>query len=735
MAAEYLLEIRGDEMPARLLPRALRQLGSRLFDELEKRGLKPEKMTTGLTPRRLVVCCHAVAEIEPDRQERELGPPLSEAYTPGGEPTEALRGFAERVGAAPEELERVTTDKGEYLAVVRQLTGRPTPEILAEIVPRILGEIGWRGQRMRWGPGKGPWVRPLRGIVSLYAGQVVPFEFAGIAAGRTTVGHPILSPDPFPVTEFADYRGQLRERGIEVAFEARRQALAEALRVRAAELGGEPYHVPGLLDRLALMCEIPGVVAGAFDPEYLALPEEVILATLQQQQSAFVLSGISEEGRGELLPYFVTVMDRSDDPQGVVRAGQERSAAGRLNDALFHCEADRRLPLAERSRRLDQLSFHPRLGNLAQKARRVRALVELIAGELGWHDDLDAACEAAGLLKTDLTTAMVRDFGSLRGIMGGIYAREEGYVEAVWQAIYDQYKPATLDESIPRGRTGQLVAVADRLDALVGFFGIGEVPTGSKDPLAMRRRALGVLRILIEAEMPLDLDLIAARAVLLYNEEREGEGEGLERGAEEILQALQGFLADRLRNLFVQRGFAHDEIEAAMAVGANNLPDLAARLRALRTMREAGEFRSLVLAAKRIFNIVKDSPEFELHPELLVEEAEKDLYADLVEVRRTVDEAADRRRYEDCLRHMEALVPSLDRFFAEVLVMDEDETLRHNRMALLQATRRVFWRMARLKEMAIDKAEIPSLADTRVLEPLDLKTLAKKAAPSPEPEA
>ncbi|MCP4655912.1 MAG: glycine--tRNA ligase subunit beta, partial [bacterium] len=480
-------------------------------------------------------------------------------------------------------------------------------------------------------------------------------------------------------------------------------------------------------------CEIPGVVAGAFDPEYLALPGEVTLATLQQQQSAFVLSSVSEEGRGELLPYFVTVMDRPDDPQGVVRAGQERAAAGRLNDALFHYEADRRLPLAERSRRLDQLSFHSRLGSFAHKARRVRALVELIAGELGWHDDLDPACEAAVLLKTDLTTAMVRDFGSLRGIMGGIYAREEGYVEAVWQAIYDQYKPASLDESIPRGRSGQLVAVADRLDALVGFFGIGQAPTGSKDPLAMRRRALGLLRILIEAEMPLDLDLIAARAVLLYNDGREGEG--LERGAEEILQALQGFLADRLRNLLGQRGFAHDEIEAAMAVGANNLPDLAARLRALRTMREASEFRSLVLAAKRIFNIVKESPEFELHPELLVEEAEKDLYANLVEVRRTVDEAADRRRYEDCLLHMEALVPSLDRFFAKVLVMDEDETLRHNRMALLQATRRVFWRMARLKEMAIDKADIPSLADTRVLKPMDLKMLAKKAAESREPEA
>ncbi|MCP4661675.1 MAG: glycine--tRNA ligase subunit beta, partial [bacterium] len=300
MAAEYLLEIRGDEMPPRLLPRALKQLGSRLFEALMERGAGPEEMTTGLTPRRLVICCRGLPESEPDREERELGPPLAEAYAPGGEPTEALSGFAERVGAAPEELETVSTEKGKYLAVVRHLTGRPTSEILAGIVPRILAELTWSGQMMRWGPGKGPWVRPLRGIVSVLAGEVVPFEFAGIAAGRTTAGHPTLSPDPFEVADFADYRKRLRELGIEVAFEERRHALAVALRARAVELGGELYHVPGLLDRLALMCEIPGVVAGAFDPEYLALPGEVTLATLQQQQSAFVLSSVSEEGRGEL---------------------------------------------------------------------------------------------------------------------------------------------------------------------------------------------------------------------------------------------------------------------------------------------------------------------------------------------------------------------------------------------------------------------------------------------------
>ncbi len=684
--AEYLLELRFLELPLRFLHRALRQLASRLFEDLMGRGLGPAEIVTGVTPRRLMVCLRGLPDLEPDREERELGPPAPE--TEGGEPSDAARGFAERLGVAVEDLRPVRTERGVYLAAVRRLAGRPAKEVLAEVAPAVLGELaGWP----RLPPASSGGYGGLVGVLSLYDGEVVPFELFGVAAGATTAGHPVLSPEDFEVTGFDDYRERLGALGLEVVTAERRRALSRALEERAAALGGALEAGGALLGRLVDACEIPGVVHGSFDPGHLKMPEEVILAALERRLDAFALRG--EDG---LLPSFLTVMDRADDPDGRVRAGQERAAAGHLVDAAFHYRSDRRLTLAERRRLLEEVDFHPRLGSYAAKGERVRALAELACSQLGWDDAVDPAREAAALLKADLTSQLVRDFPSLRGTVGGLFAREEGYVEGVWRAIYEHYR----DQPVPGEPAGRAVAVADRLDSLVGFFGIGQVPSGSRDPFGLRRLARGLLRIVVDAGMELDLDLMAARAVLLY-------GERLDRGAEELLHELQAFLAERLRHLMGQRGFAHDEIEAVEAVGAKSLPDVVARLRALQTVREEPGFRSVVLAAKRIYNIVKESPEFALEAGELAEGAERGLYEALQAVRAEVVEAVAGRRYEDALGAMAGLVPHLDRFFADVLVMDENETLRHNRVALLQACRRVFWRVARLNEMAVEKGSAP----------------------------
>ncbi len=706
--SEYLLELRFEELPPRFLARAVRQLSTRLFEDLMGRGLGPREVVTGITPRRLMVCLQGLPQVEPDRETRELGPPVEEAYDEAGEPIAALAELVERTGVAPGDLRQVQTGRGLRLAAVRTIPGSPVAEVLAEIVPRVLGELdGWPPAACGGGQ---------RGLLSLLDGEILACERAGVAAGASTAGHPVLSPAPFEVAGFEDYLRRLSELGIEVIPEVRRAALEAALAEHAGELGGELEGGDELLERLTAACEIPGVVCGRFDSGYTTMPEEVILAVLGGRLEAFAL-----RGEGALLPRFLTVMDRADDPRGYVQAGQERAAAGRLVDARFRYDADRKLTLAERSRRLDGLDFHPRLGSYAAKTERIRELVELACGELGWQDVLEPAGEAAGLLKADLTSGMVRDYPSLRGTIGGIYAREEGYVEVVWRAIYEQYRGKASPRRgasgtsshrgaggtsshrgaggpIPQHRVGRVVAVADRLDSLVGFFGIGRVPSGSKDPFGLRRLARGLLRIVVDGGMELDLDLMAARAVLLY-------GEALDRGAEDLLRELQAFLAERFRHFLGQRGFAHDEIEAAEAIGANNLPDLVARITALRTVREDKDFRSLVLAAKRIFNIVKDSPEFELRQEELAAGAERDLHAALGPVRERVAAAASERRYEDCLRSMADLVPHLDRFFADVLVMDEDEGLRANRIALLQACRRLYWRVARLKAMVVEKGE------------------------------
>ena len=687
MTLEYLLELRFQELPPPLLKKTLRQLSMRLFEDLMGRGLGPSEVVTGMTPRRLMVALQGLPEIEPDGEERELGPASADAFGEDGEPTPALAEFVERLGIDPEDLREVGTERGVHLAAFRQIPGRPTSEVLQEIVPAILGELdALKTLSARGG---------MRGVLSLLNGQIL--EISGSAdlppagssaSGSSTVGHPVLSPEPFEVTGLEDYLKRLRDLGLEVIPERRGAALQESLETLATELGGELEGGEGLLERLTDACEIPGVVQGRFEPDYTTMPEEVVLAVLDG------LNAFAVRGQDALLPFFLTVMDRADDPRGFVRVGQERAVAGRLVDARFRYEADRKLTLAERRGRLDDLDFHPRLGSYAAKAERVRELNELACSELDWQDAVDPACEAVGLLKADLTSGMVRDYPSLRGTIGGIYAREEGYIEAVWRAIYEHYQ----GKPIPRSRVGRVVAVADRLDSLVGFFGIGTPPSGSKDPFGLRRLARGLLRIVVDGGMELDLDLMAARAVLLY-------GDALDRGAEELLRELQAFIAERFRHFLGQRGFAHDEIEAAEAIGTKNLPDLLARVTALQNMREEKGFRSLVLAAKRIINIVKDSPELEVRPEELAEGAEQDLHTALGPVREAVDQAAGERRYEDCLRWMLDLVPHLDRFFADVLVMDEDESLRANRVALLQACRRVFWRVARLKEMAVEKGE------------------------------
>ncbi|MEM9593966.1 MAG: glycine--tRNA ligase subunit beta [Acidobacteriota bacterium] len=687
MASEFLLEVRSHELPAGQLAGWLRRLSTRLFEELMSRGLGPKEMITGATPRRVVLCFRGLPEEEAGRRELELGPPVADAWDGAGEPTEALLGFAERVGLALDELGTERTERGEYVSAVRDLPGRPLVDLLTERVPKILAELPRPSDGLL---GSEDWLRPVVGLLALLDGEVLPVSLGGHAAGSVTAGHPACSPEPFEVDGWDTYAEALDARHIVVSLEARRQRLVEGLTAAAAELGGTFVPDDDLLERLVARCEIPGVVSGAFGPEYLELPEEIVLATLGQDHGAF---GVRRDG--ELLPHFVTAMDRPDDPEGHVVAGQELAARGHLEDIRFHHLADRRRPLAERARALGTLEVREGWGTYDDKTARLRELVTLACGQLGWGDVEAHALETVGLLDGDLGTGVVGRFPRLRGLVGGVHARGEGYVEPVWQGIYDHRLPLADADGVPRGQVGQVVAVADRLSTLVGHIGFADAPpTASKDPHGQRRAASGLLRVVVEAGLELDLDLLAARAVLLY-------GEHLERGAADILRDLQALLADRLDQLLGRRGFRWDEIEAAKAVGTANLPDLVARIEALRGVREDPRMLSLVRAAKRISNIVQGVPEHALDGDLLEEPAELDLHRALGSIGAGAEEAAEAREYETCLRHLMELVPTLDRFFADVLVMAEDERLRTNRLALLQSCRRIYWRVARLKALAV----------------------------------
>ncbi|HWN43809.1 MAG TPA: glycine--tRNA ligase subunit beta [Thermoanaerobaculia bacterium] len=700
-SGEYLLEVRSEEIPARMLEPGVRELATRVFEELMARGLGPREVETGYSPRRLVLILNGVPDREPDREEQVLGPPVSAAFAPDGSPKPALTGFAKRTGVEPDQLSRVKTDKGEYLAAVKKTEGRPAKEVLTEIVPRILAGISW-AKTMRWGSGEGPWVRPVHGIISLLDGEVVPFDLFGIPAGDQTVGHPTLTPEPFRVSGVEEYRKELAARSLEVRPAERHRILLETMRSRAEALGGRLVEDGPLLDKLAALCEVPGVMEGGFHEDFLELPAEVLATSLRDHQSALTVE--SPNGGHQLMPYFLTVMDRPDDPIGRTRSGNEWVVAARLADARFFYGEDRRAGLAHRAEQLERLTFQVRLGSYADKTSRLVALATTICDMLGCEgSQAGQSAGAARLLKVDLATEMVKEFTSLQGIMGGIYAREEGQPEEVWQAVYDQYMPASTEDRIPRGRIGQVVGRADRMDTLVGIFGLGLIPTGSKDPFGLRRAAQGVVRIALEGGLPLDLEEIAARAVVLY-------GDRLTRGAEQILEDLRPFLHDRVRYVLGLAGYAYDEIEAALAVGGGNLPDLKARVDALHRVREDANFLTVVLAAKRIVNILKDAPEEQLDEQFFTQPAERDLYAAFQGLRSEVEEAAASGDYERCLRRIADLAPVLDRFFVDVLVMDPDPRVKANRIALLQAIHRTVSRTARLTEVVVDKAEARSRA-------------------------
>ena len=689
---EFLLEVRAEEIPARMLEPGVRSLATRLFEELMARGLTPREVVSGFTPRRLVLTLKGLKAKEPDREEELAGPPAKIAYDGDGQPTRALLGFAKKAGLEPEGLERRSTDKGDYLFATRSISGRPTSEVLAELVPRLLTEISWP-RAMRWGAGVGPWVRPVHGIVALFEGEVVPFSLFGVGSGDRTVGHRVLSPAPFSVKGATDYQRKLKRRGIVVGFTERRDELLEAMNGHAAELGGTLVEDAALLDKLASICGTPGVIAGAFDSEFLKLPREVLIASLRDHQSALTV-----EAEGVLLPAFLTVMDRADDPSGRVRAGNEWVVAARLSDARFFWETDKKTPLGERRTSLAALTFQESLGSYADKTDRIRELAKVICRELGWNDIVDAVSEAANLLKADLTCEMVKEFTSLQGVMGGVYAREEGYPEAIWQAVYDQYTAASSDSGTPRGRVGRVAALADRIDTVVGIFGVGMIPTGSKDPFGLRRAAQAAVRIVLDGKLEVDLGMLAGKAVRLY-------GDRLTESDEATQASVRTFLADRVRYLLGRRGYAYDEIEAGLAVAGSSLPDLEARVAALNRVRDQESFLDIVLAAKRIENIVREADEATLDVELLAEPAERDLHGAFTVLRTETAEAEENRDYDLSLSKIAEFSAVLDRFFVEVLVMDENLELRRNRIALLQAIQRVLSRTARLTEMVVDRSE------------------------------
>lgn len=693
---EFLLEVRCEEIPANALGPARTQLAEAFHRALVEAGYEGFEVRAFSTVRRLIVSVTGLDQQQRDREEEVVGPSVKVAYTTDGSPTQAAVGFARSLGASIEELRVLKGPKGEVIAGTRLLRGRPTPQVLADIAPAVVGALHFP-KTMRWGAGTHTFVRPVHGVVALWGvgtlSAVVPVELFGVAAGSATVGHRVMAPAPIELTGcegFVEYASRLGAAGVIVDPAERHARLTRAAARLAAEVGCEVRHDPELEAEHVELVEFPGVARGEIAERFLELPEEVLVTTLRHHQKCLVLS----KG-ARVAPHFVAVADRADDPQGLVRRGNEWVAGARLTDAAFFFTQDRRETLSARSARLDLIAFHSKLGTYADKSGCVAALSAALAADAGVAADAARLARAASLLKADLGTAMVGEFPELQGVIGGIYARLDGEPDEVWQALADQYTPAGLDGALPRSPIGALLGVADRLDTLAGFFAIGEVPSGSKDPFALRRAALAVVRVCAEAPLRLDLQAAASRAL----DGRAAQAARKSKG--DAPGALRDFLLERVRfYLTSAAGVAPEAADAALAARWGVVPDDVARARAVEAVRQEPVFAQLAIAFKRVRNMVAKGGAGTAGDARLTEPAERLLVEALTGVEGAAATTLAGGDHAAALRALAKLADPLDKLFTDVMVLCDDEALRAARLALLARVEKLFLQVADLSKLS-----------------------------------
>jgi glycyl-tRNA synthetase beta chain len=690
---DFLLEIGCEEIPAGTLPAARQALAASLARGLEERQLGSAAGRSYSTPRRLAVWLRGIPARQPDRTEEVTGPPWRAAFDAAGEPTQAALGFARSQGVEVKALSKLQTPRGEYLGLRRAVRGRAAPELLQELVPEIVRGLAFP-KTMRWDAQSFTFARPIRALVALWNDQVLPLELAGVRAGRVSRGHRILGRPPVRIGSPREYARALKTRGVWVEDDSRRVRILAELRRRARQSGGALLEDERTLDEASHLVEWPGVIAGRFDRAFLALPREVLLATMRHHQKYF---GVVDAG-GSLLPRFVAVIDQRSDPGGVIRRGNERVLRARLDDARFFWDEDRKVRLEERAARLRGILFHEKLGTLAQRVERLRALAPAVARAL---PGIDAASleRAAALCKLDLTAEMVRELPELQGMMGALYAREQGEHEEVAQAIYEHYRPQSLEDEAPRSPLGCALSILDRLDALAALFAAGEAPTGSRDPFALRRTGQGLVKILLDRRLHLPLEPLLEEALEAVAPQAGGDA----AAARERRQALLEFVRGRVRFLLEQGGGRYDLVSAALAAAGLDPLDARLRVQALEALKQDADFVALSVSFKRIRKILAQaSGDGPYDPAALRESAERELHERMSAARDRLAGLVGRRCYPEALRALAALRPPIDRFFDEVLVMAPDREVRRNRIGVLRELSRMFLSLADFAEVVVE---------------------------------
>ena len=712
--SDFLLEIGTEEIPARMIDSAREELTRRTQDLLTRERLAESPAIESFsTPRRIAVLARNVAAQQPDVQEQLTGPSLKVAFKDGA-PTAAAEAFARKAGVPVSALEKISNPKGEYLAATVQKKGRSAGEILAESLPKEIAAIYW-AKSMYWrGKTAERFVRPVRWMVALLDEQVVPVEFGGVAASHSSEGHRILSSGAVTIAQPTDYASNLADAKVTVSAKDREHRIRKALDAATRTVPGARWREDNsLLDTVVNLTEFPSVILGSFDPEYLTLPAEVLVTVMRDHQKYFAL----EDADGKLSPHFLAVLNTDSDPDGLIRHGNERVLRARFNDARFFWNTDQKITLRQRVEMLKSVTFQKDLGSYYDKTHRVQKLGSLISEvlrEAGVAIRPGVVYKAALLCKADLTTDLVKEFTELQGIIGGLYAKVQDLdphlphstAEAIGDAIYHHYQPESMDDAVPPTVEGAVLAIADKADTIAGMFALGLIPSGSKDPFALRRAANGIVKIIAEHKLPLSLDKLFADARSEYT------GTEAEKRFDAKVNyhvATTDFLRERLEfYLKDARGFAYDVVNAVLAAGADDVVDAIARAEALTAVRGSDDFASISVAFKRTKNILRQARETnkaiapKLDASALTDETEKSLAAVLPEVAAKVRPLREHKNYAAALAEVSRLRQPIDLFFDKVMVMVDDERLRANRLVLLQTLLAEFSTIADFSEIVTE---------------------------------
>jgi glycyl-tRNA synthetase beta chain len=704
---DLLIEIGCEEIPARMIDAARDELARRMGELLTRERLaKSPHIRAFSTPRRLAALTSNILRAQPDLEEQVQGPAVKVAYK-DGTPTAAAEAFAKKAGVRVSELQRVNTAKGEYVTARALRKGRTAKDVLAEALPGEIGSIYW-SKAMYWrGKNSERFIRPVRWLVALLDNEIIGTEFAGAHSDRTTYGHRILG-RKISIPSAAVYEDMTRTANVipnPAERESRiREQLSDVLRpIRNARWREDK----ALLNTVVNLTEWPAVVLGNFDQRYLALPEEVLVTVMRDHQKYFAV----EDASGKLLPHFLAVLNTDGDHEGLIRHGNERVLRARFNDAQFFWNVDQKIALRTRVDLLKNVTFQKDLGSYYEKSQRVANLAKEIAqglAEIGLKLHVPIVAEAAWLLKADLTTELVKEFTELQGIVGGLYANAQGLNEEIATAIYDHYKPESMEERAPRTLAGAVVSIADKADSIAGMFALGLQPSGSKDPFALRRQANGIVKTVAEHKLRLSLRQVFLEA---YKQYKGSEAAKRFAPADKYEVGVIAFLRERLDfYLHEVRGFAYDVVNAVLAAGADDVTDAVARAEALAEVRPAKDFEAISSSFKRMKNILRQASGAgklmvqQFDPTNLPEAAEQALAKQMAARVTAMEQHRKATRYREALLEISKLRPAIDTFFDKVMVMVEDERLRANRLALLQKLLNDFSTIADFSEIVTERA-------------------------------